>query len=87
MKYLSFVAALCLGVLLSEANAATTELTLEEALQKTLESNPELLEYDYKIRAAAAMVEQAEFSPNPTLSAEVENFAALVSLGGSITPS
>lgn len=40
MKYLSFVAALCLGVLLSEAHAATTELTLEEALQKTLKKQP-----------------------------------------------
>ncbi|MDX1526270.1 MAG: TolC family protein [Pseudidiomarina maritima] len=82
MKYLSFVAALCLGVLLSEAHAATTELTLEEALQKTLKNNPELLEYDYKIRAAAAMVEQAEFSPNPTLSAEVENLAGSGEFGG-----
>lgn len=82
MRFLCFVVAVCTGVLLPAANAATTELTLKEVLQKTLESNPELLEYDYKIRAAAAMIEQAEFSPNPTIGAEVENFAGSGELEG-----
>lgn len=82
MKYLSFVVVLWLCVLLPAANATTTELTLKEALQKTLENNPELLEYDYRIRAAAAMTEQAEFSPNPRVSAELENFAGSGRLEG-----
>jgi cobalt-zinc-cadmium efflux system outer membrane protein len=82
MRFLCFVVVLCAGFVLPAANAATTELTLKEVLQKTLERNPELLEYDYKIRAAAAMIEQAEFSPNPTLAAEVENFAGSGELEG-----
>ena len=82
MKYLYFVAAFCLGALVPVATAATTDLKLKEALQKTIKNNPELLEYDYKIRAAGALIEQAEFSANPRVSAEIENFAGSGRLEG-----
>lgn len=75
MKRLSFVVALlCLGSL-PAISATQNELTLSDALQHALRSNPELQNYDNNVRAAEALIEQANLSPNPRVGVELENFA------------
>ncbi len=48
-------------------------LTLSEALARVLQSSPELAVFPYELRAAEARALQEGVSPNPVLSAEVEN--------------
>lgn len=74
MKRLSFaVALLCLGSL-PAISATQNELTLSDALQHALRSNPELQKYDNNVRAAESLIEQADFTPNPQVGVELENF-------------
>ncbi len=57
-------------------------LSLNEALLKTLESNPELLAFNYQISAQQGRALQASLAPNPELNVEFENFLGSGQLGG-----
>lgn len=48
-------------------------LTLRDALQRTLQSNPDLSAYQYVLNAQDGRVVQAGLKPNPTLSGSLEN--------------
>lgn len=50
-----------------------SSITLKQALQLTLKENTQLKRYPLAIRAAEAMLIQAELTPNPTIGVEVEN--------------
>ena len=50
------------------------ELTLRQALVRTLLNNPDLAAFSWKIRVREAELLQAGLRPNPELGAEVENF-------------
>lgn len=76
------MAAFCLGALSACGDGCDDRFKAERSVTKTIKNNPELLEYDYKIRAAGALIEQAEFSANPRVSAEIENFAGSGRLEG-----
>jgi len=60
----------------------TDALTLRDALARALERSPDLEAYSWQIRAREARALQAGFLPNPTLSAELENFGGSGSLRG-----
>ncbi|WP_417438110.1 TolC family protein [Idiomarina sp.] len=75
MKRLSFVVVFLGAILVFPVSAAASDLTLSDALNRTLKSNPDLQKYDYQQQAAEALTLQAEFSPNPRVGLEVENFA------------
>lgn len=47
-------------------------LTLRDVLALALKSNPELIGFEYDIRAAEARIMQAGLLPNPTLDTEIE---------------
>lgn len=51
------------------------ELTLAQAVELALRTNPELLASRYELTAAQARIVQAELRPNPDLDVELENFA------------
>lgn len=51
------------------------ELTLARAVETALARNPDLAASGYELKAADARMTQAGLRPNPTLSAEFENFA------------
>jgi hypothetical protein len=51
------------------------ELTLAQAVELALRSNPELLASRYELTAAQARIVQADLRPNPDLDVELENFA------------
>lgn len=51
-----------------------TPVSLETALQRAIEQNPELKKYLFEREAAAARIEQAGLRPNPVVGAEMENF-------------
>jgi cobalt-zinc-cadmium efflux system outer membrane protein len=57
-------------------------LTLREALTRALERSPDLAAYSWEIRAREARALQAGLLPNPTFSAELENFAGSGPLRG-----
>lgn len=48
--------------------------TLSQAIEKTLESNPNLKSFSPKLAAAKANINQASLLPNPVLGFEVEDF-------------
>ena len=75
MKRLSFVVVFLGAILAFPVSAAASDLTLSDALNRTLKSNPDLQKYDYQQQAAEALTLQAGFSPNPRIGLEVENFA------------
>lgn len=58
----------------SSAEAAPTTLTLRETLRLTLAHNPELSALAWETPQAAGRLHQAGVRPNPTLSADLENF-------------
>lgn len=49
-------------------------INLTEAIDKTLEQNPELVAFGYQIQAQQARLTQSELRPNPELDLRVENF-------------
>ena len=51
------------------------ELTLAQAVELALRTNPELLASRYELTAAQARIVQADLRPNPDLGVELENFA------------
>ena len=57
------------------AEEPTGIITLPQALQLALMRNPQLSAFSLEIRAREAAAVQAALFPNPTLMAEVENFA------------
>ena len=48
-------------------------ISLDDAIAKTLASNPELLAFGYQLKAAQGRVQQAGLAPNPELSVAVED--------------
>jgi len=48
-------------------------ISLDDAIAKTLASNPELLAFGYQLEAAQGRVQQAALAPNPELSVAVED--------------
>ncbi|BFM18021.1 TolC family protein [Maricurvus nonylphenolicus] len=64
------------------ANAEAT-ISLQQALQQTLQYNPALQAYPYLIRGAEAERLQASLRPTPTLSLEAENLAGSGDYSGS----
>ena len=67
--------ALAACVALSVAGPATAQskLTLQEALSRTLKSNPDLAAYQYVLKAQEGRISQAGMLPNPQLSTTFEN--------------
>ena len=59
-----------------------TEITLQDVLSRTVEQNPALGVYPYRLRAADAAVLQSSLGPQPELSVEVENIAGDAPLNG-----
>ena len=49
-------------------------INLTEAIDRTLEHNPELVAFDHQIQVQQARVMQSELRPNPELDLRVENF-------------
>lgn len=75
MKRLSFVVAFLGALLACPVSAAAYDLTLSDALKRSLKNNPDLQQYEYQRQAAEALTLQAQFSPNPRVGLEVENLA------------
>ncbi|ALS99425.1 TolC family protein [Lacimicrobium alkaliphilum] len=75
MKSVYFAIAGLWGVLLLPHTAIANELTLRDALQKTLQGHPELQQYPYQQRMAEAEKLQASLRPNPVIGFELENLA------------
>lgn len=55
------------------ASAQDAGLTLRDALERTLTSNPELTAYQYVLKAQDGRITQSGLKPNPTLSGSLEN--------------
>ncbi len=82
MRY-SLTCRLCLyGLLLASAITATAQpdsvldvstITLDEAIIRSLKSNPELIAFGYQIEAHKGDMLQSGLKPNPELSVLVEN--------------
>ncbi len=53
--------------------AQESGLTLRDALERTLKSNPDLSAYQYVLKAQDGRITQSGLKPNPTLSASLEN--------------
>lgn len=73
------VVALLGGMELVPARAAgpvdAQTVSLADAVSRTLEKNPALAAFPYRLRAADAEVTQASLRPSPALSLEIENLA------------
>lgn len=66
--------AMLFGALVSGAHAADfSPLTLRDAIEFTLDRNPDLKGFAYELRARDARIQQAILKPAPTLSVEIEN--------------
>lgn len=61
------------------------EITLPDAIQAALRSNPDLAASAYELSAAQARRVQAELRPNPELAFDLENFAGSGALRGTQT--
>ena len=57
-------------------------LTLREAIESTLESNPGLATFAFELRAQEARISQAGLRPAPTVNAEFENILGTGELSG-----
>lgn len=58
-----------------ESHTPKPPLTLELAIQRVLEHNPELAAFSWDIKAKQGAVEQESRKPNPELELEIENIA------------
>ena len=66
--------ALAMGVRAETASLLDVQsISLDDAIAKTLASNPELLAFGYQLEAAQGRVQQAGLAPNPELSVAVED--------------
>jgi len=61
------------------AEGQTKVLTLQDALLRIFEANPQLEASELEIQAAAARITQAGLRPNPEFEAEIQNLPALSS--------
>lgn len=66
------------GSVTANANSATinslsTKISLTEAVQRTLDHNPDIQAYPFYLRAAEGRALQADIPPNPNLGISVEN--------------
>ena len=78
-----FTCQLCLcGLLIASATTATAQsgsisdasaITLDEAVTRSLKSNPELIAFGYQIEAHKGEILQSGLKPNPELRVSVEN--------------
>ncbi len=78
-----FTCRLCLcGLLIASATTATAQsgsisdasaITLDEAVTRSLKSNPELIAFGYQIEAHKGEILQSGLKPNPELRVSVEN--------------
>jgi cobalt-zinc-cadmium efflux system outer membrane protein len=66
------VPALAVGFLCSIA-APAAELSLREALSRTIDHNPDLKAYAFVLRAQDGRIQQSQLRPNPTLNASIDN--------------
>lgn len=73
MKLLNFVIAAMVFIQLTPSAVIASELTLREALQRSIQSSPSLQKYPYQQRMAEAQKLQASLRPNPTVGVELEN--------------
>ncbi len=70
-RFIILLSLLCLPI---TSTAQTGEaLNLNEALSKTMASNPELRPYYFQLEAATARIEQADTAPRPELSLVIED--------------
>lgn len=69
---IALAAALALG-LHPLARAEGPAITLREALDRTLQSNPDLAAYQFVLKAQDGRITQAGLKPNPTFTADLEN--------------
>jgi outer membrane protein, heavy metal efflux system len=64
--------ALAVSLLCSVA-APAAELSLREALSRTIDHNPDLKAYAFVLRAQDGRIQQSQMRPNPTLNASIDN--------------
>lgn len=69
-------------VLLSAFRLDAADLTLAEALQRTLQHSPKLQAYPYQLRQAAALQQLALLKPDPELEFAAENLLGSKELSG-----
>jgi len=67
------ISAIALTFSLSGQAAISTELSLANALQKTLSNNPTLQRFTFQEREAEALRLQSSITPTPTLNLSIEN--------------
>ncbi len=80
-KRLTFRTAAVLALLFFSAivyaadnDTETHTLSLNEAIIKTIEYNPELRAYDYRLKAQQGRIEQAGIAPSPEIGFILEDF-------------
>jgi len=71
-----------LAVLLCGGPLAAAELTLADALQRTLQHSPKLQSYPYQLRQDAALQQLALLKPDPELELSAENLLGSGELSG-----
>lgn len=82
MKLVYFVIVVLVGSLVVPLSAIANELTLRDALERTVQDNPGLQTYPYQQRMAEAEKLQASLMPNPTVGIELENIVGSASNRG-----
>ncbi|QCU90986.1 TolC family protein [Thiomicrorhabdus sediminis] len=70
---ITVVLSVCLCSKSALAIEPLSDITLKQAIKNTLDNNPELKEYPFKIRYQKALSRQAEIKPTPQISLEIEN--------------
>lgn len=76
------VLACCASALIFAQSPDASELTLTQAIAATLARNPQLQSSTFALRAADSRIAQADLSPNPELSLQLENFGGSGELSG-----
>ena len=65
---------LMLTLITTASFADQSSISLNQAIVKTIEQNPELVSFGYQIQVQEGLLQQAALSPKPELSLEFENF-------------
>lgn len=65
---------LILTLITTASNADQSSISLNQAIVKTIQQNPELVSFGYQIQVQEGLLQQAALSPNPELKIEFENF-------------
>lgn len=66
--------ALILALITTASYADQSIISLNQAIVKTIQQNPELVSFGYQIQVQEGLLQQATLSPNPELKIEFENF-------------